>query len=449
MNIYFGDKSFHKKVGHLAIPLALQQLLGSAMEMVDSLMVSWIGMVSAVGSASQLILLANTVVWGILSGTNIFAAQFFGAKDDRNLKRSFGFSILLTMLNSVLWITIALLFGKKIILLYIQDPIIYQNAVAYLDIAMFTLIPSGLAFTFSYMYRSIHQASLTLKVSIFSMAVNVLLNSCLIFGLGPFPKMGVQGAALATFIAQSLSLLIYFAHAKITKQPFMGSAHELFSMDEMFIGIMARRITPLVLNEFLFGLGNTLLVRTLATLGTTSIEAYYIGEQIGNFFSFIIWGYGGAVSVIIGQLLGQGKIEQAIRESKYFIGLSSILSLVIILCLTLLGKPILSFYNIMDPVIFANTSQILYVFALRLAFRLFNFMIFSVLRAGGDSKIISILDSGILYVVALPCAMLAVGFNIQSITLVYGLSQLEQVVRFFFGIRRYHSGQWANNLTIS
>ena len=77
---YIGDKFFCKRVASLAIPLSLQQLLGSAMEMIDSLMVSWIGMISAVGSASQIIIIASTITWGILSGTNIFAAQFYGKK---------------------------------------------------------------------------------------------------------------------------------------------------------------------------------------------------------------------------------------------------------------------------------------------------------------------------------------------------------------------------------
>ena len=82
-NMTLSDKNFFKQLSKLAIPLSLQQLLGSAMEMIDSLMVSWIGMVSAVGSASQLLIIASTITWGMLSGTSIFAAQFFGKKDER------------------------------------------------------------------------------------------------------------------------------------------------------------------------------------------------------------------------------------------------------------------------------------------------------------------------------------------------------------------------------
>ena len=101
---YIGDKFFYKRIASLAIPLSLQQLLGSAMEMIDSLMVSWIGMISAVGSASQIIIIASTITWGILSGTNIFASQFYGKKNLLYLKKVFGLSLCLTSINSLFWI---------------------------------------------------------------------------------------------------------------------------------------------------------------------------------------------------------------------------------------------------------------------------------------------------------------------------------------------------------
>ena len=183
---YFGDLTFYKKVSQLAFPLALQQLLGSAMEMVDSLMVSWIGQVSAVGCASQIHILANTIIWGMLSGTNIFTAQFYGAKDDHNLKRTFAYSLVICLGNALFWVFLASFFGREILSFYMQDETVVQQALNYLSISRFSLIPAAIAFTFSYTYRTVHEVSLTVKVSIFSMFLNICLNSLLIFGLAIF-----------------------------------------------------------------------------------------------------------------------------------------------------------------------------------------------------------------------------------------------------------------------
>ena len=445
---YFGDLTFYKKVSQLAFPLALQQLLGSAMEMVDSLMVSWIGQVSAVGCASQIHILANTIIWGMLSGTNIFTAQFYGAKDDHNLKRTFAYSLVICLGNALFWVFLASFFGREILSFYMQDETVVQQALNYLSISRFSLIPAAIAFTFSYTYRTVHEVSLTVKVSIFSMFLNICLNSLLIFGLGPFEAMGVQGAALASLISQWASVLIYTVYALKTQQPFIGRLEECFAFDRFFIQRINHKIVPLVINETLFGFGTTLFVKAFSVLGKPSIEAYYIGEQIANFFSFIIWGYGAAVSIIIGHLLGEEKIVEPIRESRWFITLSALLSALLVICLCIAPLFVGTIYQIKDSQILLNTQWILPVFAYRLAFRLFNFMIFSVLRAGGDSRIISFLDAGLMYGVGIPLAFISIYvFGLENIALVYFITQSEQVVRFILGMKRYLSGKWAVNLT--
>lgn len=445
---YFGDRAFYQKVSHLALPLAFQQLLGSAMEMIDSLMVSWIGQVSAVGCASQIHILANTIIWGLLSGTNIFTAQFYGAKDEHNLKRTFAYSLVLSVGNALIWFALASFFGREILSFYLQDEVIVNQAYNYLNISRFSLIPAAIGFAFSYTYRSVHEVNLTLKVSIFSMFLNITLNSVLIFGLAGVPAMGVQGAALASLISQWVSVIIYAIYAFKTHQPFIGRVSECFAFDSLFIQRINHKIVPLVINETFFGFGTTLFVKAFGVLGRESIEAYYIGEQIASFFSFIIWGYGGAVSIIIGHLLGEGKIEEAKQESRWFITLSALLSVLLVICLCIAPLFVGELYQIKDPLILHNTQMILPVFAYRLAFRLFNFMVFSVLRAGGDSKIISLLDAGLMYGVGIPLAFISIHvFGIQNIALVYFITQSEQVVRFIFGMKRYLGNYWAVNLT--
>lgn len=445
---YIGDKFFYKRIASLAIPLSLQQLLGSAMEMIDSLMVSWIGMISAVGSASQIIIIASTITWGILSGTNIFASQFYGKKNLLYLKKVFGLSLCLTSINALFWISLISLFPEAVVRFYINDNEIIIHSIEYLNIARFTILLEAVSFTFSYHYRCVDKAALTLYVSIFSMLCNVVLNYIFIFGWGPIPSMNVSGAALATLLSHFFSILIYLIYGIKTKQPFFGSFHEMFSFHFDFIRHVLRRVYPLIINEALFGFGSSLIIKALGGLSRESLEAYYIGDQIAAFFSFIIWGFGGSVQLMLSYDLGKGNREQAIEKSRHFMGLALMLAIVLASLLAICSPFIMSFYNIQDEIIYASTKAILLVFCLKIAFRLFNFTIFSILRSGGDSRIISFLDAGIMYLIAIPLSFTSVYlFHIENVALVYLITQSEQVVRFILGIKRIQSGIWAKDLT--
>lgn len=445
---YFGPKDFYQRTARVAIPLALQQLLSSAMGIVDTLMVSWIGMVTAVGTAAQIDTLCSMIAYGSIGGTGMFSSQFYGAKDYRNLKRVFGFSIVLGMINALFWLVVSMFFGEFILRFYMDDPQIIQNGLLYLNIAMFSFVPSCISFAFSYIYRSIQKASIPLKVSIVSMLVNAGLNYALIFGVGPFPEMGVQGAALGTVLAQCFAVAVYTIHGFITKQPFLGSFTEMFSFDRSFVMPILRKIAPLIFNETLFGFGSTLFVKAFGVLGTQAMDAYYVGNQISNVFLFVVYGYGNAISVLLGGILGQGKIEEARREGDYYCGLSAILAVVLVTAMIVFAGPMVSIFQLQDPVVIGYAEALVMVFAVKISMRLFNFMIFSVLRSGGDSKIISVLDSDIMWVIGIPLAFICVHlFKMQDIALVFLVVQLEQLVRLVIGMKRFNSGLWANDLT--
>lgn len=446
---YFGSKEFYKETFKIALPLSLQNLLSSCMGIIDTLMVSWIGMVTAVGTAAQVDILCMMVAYGSIGGANMFASQFYGAKDYKNLKKTFGLSVLLAGVNALFWFGLATFVGYQILMFYMPNEQIVMYSLKYLNIARFSLIIGSINFAFSFMYRSIKNGSVALKVSVLVMACNVALNYCLIFGIGIFPEMGVEGAALGTVIAQSVGLITYLIHATTTKQPFIGTFSEMFKIDKAFALPILKKIVPLIFNEALFGLGSTLFIKAFGMLGKESMDAYYVGNQIYNTFLFIVYGYGNAISILLGSQLGAGKMEEARKEANYHLGLSLVLSIVLVLAMLLFARPMVAIFGLDNPVVNLLAIQIVMVFAVKVSMRLFNFIIFSILRAGGESKIIQVLDSGILWVVGLPSAFLCVNyFKMDSIVLVLLITQLEQLVRLYFGMRVVKSESWVKDLTV-
>lgn len=323
---YIGPRAFYRKASLLAIPLAIQQLVSSCMGIIDSLMVSWIHQVSAVGTAVQIETLCTAVAWGAIAGTGIFSAQFYGAHDQKNLKRTFGLSIILGMGIGLIWLIIAAIFGRQIISFYIQDRAVIENSYQYLMIAMFSYIPLCLGFSFSYIYRSIQNTKVPLIIGIAAMGINIFVNYILIFGHLGCPALGIKGAALGTFIAQSFMLGSHIAYAYFSKQQFIGTFQEMFSLDYHFVKPIMHKIQPLIFNELMFGFGSTLFVKAFGVLGTSSMDAYYVGAKLSDVFNAVVTGISNATAVMLGVSLGSGDVREAREEGNYFVGMAVFLA---------------------------------------------------------------------------------------------------------------------------
>ena len=445
---YIGTSDFYRSTARIAIPLALQSALMSCQSMIDTLMVSWIGKVSAVGTAAQIDTLSSMISYGCIGGISIFASQFYGAGDNRNLKKCTGLGLCLVMTNALLWFTAATCFGKQILSFYMKDPAVVSDGLLYLNISRFTLILSGCSFIISNMFRSTGQPRVALRISILTTLCNVTLNYLLIFGIGPFPELGIRGAALATLLAQLIACSVLISYAKISHQKFLGSFSEMFGLSLSFVRPVLERIFPLILNETAFGFGQTLFIKAFGYLGKEQMDAYYVGNQIFNLMTFIIYGYGNSVQILLGQKLGRGMIKEAREECDNHIGLAFVLSCVLVSFLIIFAKPMVRLFALQDPAIEQLAVMIVRVFAVKASMRLYNFMIFCILRSGGDAKVIQFLDSGLEWLVGLPCAFLCVKvLGMTNIAVVLLITQLEQLIRLIFGMKRVRSYQWANDLT--
>ena len=440
---YIGPRDFYERTFRVAMPLAMTMLLSSCMSIVDSIMVSSIGMVTAVGNAGQFLTLHDGISWGITSGIAIYAAQFYGARQYRNMTRTMGLSFVLTLVNAFFWAIVALFFSQNILLFYLDDPEILVHSQSYLNIAIMSTIPSALNMSFNVMYRSSQNTKLPFIMSLIGGIANVCFNALFIYVM----KIGVAGAALGTLIAQCIVLATYFVYMLYKKPIFYTSLRDLFDLKIDFIRPILFKALPLIVNEIFFGFGSTLFVKAFGMLGTKNMDAYYVANQVFNMFLFAVHGYGGAVSVLIGSRLGEGKIAKAKEESNYQLGLGLFLGLSIVFIMMVFKGPILNLFSISDPVTYDVAGGLLAVFSLKAFLRMFNYMMFSTLRAGGDAKIMNFLDSGIMYLVGIPLAFISIYLGITDIVLVLLICQIEQLVRLVFTMQRYRSGIWARDLT--
>lgn len=448
-NKYFGGSiSFYKKVASIGIPGILQHMLQNACSIVDSMMVSWIGHVSSVGTASQVDIIVSTISYGINTGTGMFASQFYGAKDIKNLKKCFGLKLIMQMINGFFFMILSLFAGKYIMAFYMNDPFVIEYGTKYLQLVCLSFIPACINYGFAHMYRSVHKANIPFYMSVMTMFINMALNYILIFGKFGFPNLGVVGAAYGTLSAQLTTCIVYFVYSYKTNALFIGTMKEMFDFDRNFVNPILRKTFPLIMNELLFSFGNTLFIKAFGVLGKDAMDAYFVGNKIADMFYFFVWGLSDATTVILATSLGSGEKEKALRQSNYFVGIGVVLSVLLSICIVFFSSPLVALFGLENKAAIISAIWIVQAFSVKISLRLFNTLIFACMRAGGASKTLMILDSGITWAVGIPIAFIVVYFTpIKEIALVFLIVQLEALVRVIIGMKLFKEGNWANNLT--
>lgn len=445
---YIAEPAFYKKISRIALPLALQQVLNQGAGFVDTIMVSRIGAVSAVAVATQLDNLMGTVCFGINSGINIYSSQFFGAKDWKSLKKCFGFQLMMNLLNCTLFFLVATLAGHAVLRFYSNDASIVARAWQYMKYVRFGYFFTAITNAFTFMYRSIQKTKVPMYIGFGINVVNAVMNYLLIFGKLGLPQMGISGAALATAIANFCGALAHMIYAFATHQPFLGKISELTDWSISFLYPIVRRMLPLIANEAMFGFGNTMYVKAYGLLGAAALETYKIGNTVGSFFYVAVQGMNNAVGIVVGEQLGKKDLEGARRCVRCLFPVSAGLAVLMAGLISIFAKPLVALFGLTDPVVAAGSIIMVRLFSMRIAFRLFNVIFMSTIRAGGDSVFLMFLDCGVLWAVGVPLAFLSVNvLGVKTMAALFAIIQTEQVVRMFIGIWRYRQGKWCRNLT--
>lgn len=449
---YIGDKVFYKKMLIIAFPVIVQQLLLTTFGIADTVMVGSIHRgVAGVGIAAQVDMMIFTVVFGINVGIGIYIAQFFGAKDKKNMANSFTLNLVLTFAFTALMTLLVFLFPEAIISIFTKDPEVIVPAVNYIRISVFAYIPNALSFTFVIAYRNIQKTKVPLYISTFSQLFNVLFNYLLIFGIGIFPELGVKGAAIATVIANTISIGIHVVYAIKTKQMFLPTSLENLKegLRPAFYEKVMRRVFPFIVNEFFFSIGMSIYIILVSrNLGSDAYEGFRMAETLVNLFYVVMFGIGSAVAAMMGEVLGRKNMELADSYGNYFLLVGFIAALGLAGINTALARPLISLFNNDSAVVVGNAISVMYVFSLRLFLRCFVILLFSTFRAGGEAKYVMFLDAGVLWIVGVPLALfLTKVIGIQNVAIFYLIMQIEPLARVLIGMGHYHKRKWMKNLT--
>lgn len=456
MRKFIGTRQFYRAVFAVMIPVLAQSVVTTFVNLLDNVMVGQVGTesMSGVAIANQLLFIFNLCIFGGLAGAGIFTAQFYGKKDNRGIADTIRVKLFIAVIASVLFALIFWLFGRDLINLFLHEgkealdlEATFTHSFNYLHIMMIQMLPFAISSVYASSLRETNDTVRPMIASVSAVFVNLIGNYILIFGKAGLPAMGAEGAAIATVIARFVEcfILMIYTHRKKDKFPFFVGILKTLKVPVSLIREIAKKGTPLLMNEVLWAAGMAMLNQCYSLRGLEVVSATNINSTVSNLFFSAMMATGSAISIIIGQKLGAGKTKEAIREDKQIIALTIFLCAVLGGILALTAPMITSFYNT-TPMVKTLATSLLTANACFMPLYGYTHCCYFTLRTGGKTIITFIFDSFLIWVAYVPIAFVLTRFTQMEVLWIFVCVNAVEIIKCIIGFLMLRSGKWAVNL---
>lgn len=438
------EKTFITSLFTIAIPIMVQNFINASVNMADTAMIGRLGAssVAAVGLGNQIFFLLNMLLFGMVSGSAVFCAQFWGRKDTDGIKRTFGLCLILATLIGGMFTSICLLIPETIIGLYTSDTEVIKLGSIYLSLSALCFMPFSYSFVLTMILRSIEKVKIAVVSALIALSLNLILNFILIFGFLGFPAMGVKGAAAATVISRIVELLIVLSITLKKRYPVFGTPAQMFSLSAKFLAAYFTVTLPVIIEETLWSLGVTVENKIIAGMGTSEYAAFNIVLTVSQLLWVIFMGMGNASGVIIGKKIGAGETEKAKTYAKSI----AVLSPLVAVGVMLLFLPISFFLPIMFNVgeeVLKLAPPMMFALASFYPLKAFNsVMIIGICRSGGDTRFSLFYDIFFMWAASIPIAYFFSKTEFAPAWFVFCCILSEEPLKIFLGIKRLKTGKW-------
>lgn len=442
-------KSYLKAMLAIAVPVSIQSLFQASLSVIDQFMVGKLGenAIAAVGLGSRFPSIFLVTLAAIGTTTSIMVSQYWGVKDEKNIKSVIGGNLLFGFIITTVFFLLSTLFSEQVLSVYTKDARIIEMGSGYLVINAAGYIPMLLIMIYASVLRSTGHVKAPMYAGVFAVVLNTALNYIFIFGKFGLHPMNYMGTAYATTIARVLEALLLIAFTYLNKYPGAYKIKELFCFKIDFIKQILIIAAPLIANEFLWALGETMYSIVYGRMGTDQIAAMTLTYPIQNLCIGLFTGLGSAAGIMVGNKLGQGDSETAFKYSKKFVQLGVAGSVILGILLAGFSNLYISVFSISSQL--RNcTYSLLTMYSIILWVKVSNMVIGGgILRSGGKTKYTLYLDMLGTWGIGVPLGFISAFLLKLPIQWVYLLISSEELVRFIIGLKIMYSRKWMNNLT--
>ncbi len=450
------DRKFLNMVLAVAGPVLVQNVITSFVNLLDNVMVGQVGTESMSGVAivNQLLFVFNLCIMGGMAGPGILAAQYTGKGDIEGLRNTCRVKFYIGFIAVAAFAAALLIKGSSLISLFLhegQDALDLDATLSfgmdYLKVMVWQMIPFALSQVYSSTLRESGETMLPMKAGIAAVFVNLFLNWILIFGKLGAPAMGVTGAAIATLIARCVEcgIVLIWSHRHTDKAQFASGLFRTMKVPGALVKQIVIMGAPLLANEVLWSAGMTTLNQCYSVRGLEVVSATNIASTVSNLFFTAFFAMGIAASIIIGQLLGSNKKEEAVAMQHKISVFTVLVNIVVGLIMAILAPLVPDIYNT-TPMVKALAGQLLLVNAIKMPVSAYVNVAYFTMRAGGKTIITFFFDCGFIWLICAPLAFVLSRYTAMPILPLFICVESIEAVKCVVGFFLLRSRRWVNNL---
>ncbi|TVZ59992.1 putative MATE family efflux protein [Flavobacteriaceae bacterium MAR_2010_105] len=434
--------SIRRAIFMLSIPMILEMLMESIFALVDILYVSQVSVnaVATIGLTESVITLIYAVAIGLSMAATAIVARRVGEKDIAGASQAAVQIIFLGVVVAAIVGVIGVIYAKNILALMGAEPDLIAEGYGYTQVLLGGNVTIMLLFLINAVFRGAGNASVAMWTLILSNGLNIILDPIFIFGFGPVPAYGVEGAAIATTIGRGTAVLfqlgvLFYGYTKIKIQ---------FRDLVLRVGVMLNLIKVSLggIGQFLIGTSSwVFLMRIMSEFGSEVLAGYTIAIRVMMFTLMPAWGMSNAAATLVGQNLGAEQPERAEQSvwktgkyNAWFMGLVSIVYLVF-------APQIIAVFNT-NPDVLKYGSLCLRIIAAGYIFYGYGMVVINSFNGAGDTKTPTYINFICFWLFQLPIAyLMAITFEIGPVG-VFSAITLAEIAIAVIAIIWFKKGYW-------
>jgi len=440
---------FYKTLLVLAIPMALQSLLSMGVGFADNIMVGQISerAVAGVMVANQVSNILGMLVMGISASLVVIAAQYWGKNDTDSVKAVVAIGLKVALGVGLVVSIVVSLFPAAVLRIFTDEHAVIAEGVRYIRIVAISYVFFCLTHTLMGAMRCVEVVRIGIFVSLSTLAISVVGNYLLIFGNFGFPEMGIQGAAIATLIARVIESAIMVIYVRFIDQRLKIRFRELLSTNYRLLADFFRYGLPIMGGDVSWGLIGAMKVSIIGRLGESAMAANVIATMLFFLITVIVWSVSGAAGVIIGKTVGSGDIPLVKQYARTLQVLFACLGIMAGLAIFNLRDVFISLFEFYEETqIIAR--QFMTVLSFSVVFTSYHAPCFTgIIRAGGDTKFVFIVDGICSWCFVLPMSFAAAFVFNAPPWVVFLCIFSDQFYKWIIAFIKVNRFRWIRDLT--
>lgn len=443
------DRGFYKSFLRLALALMAEQAVVLSVNLADNVMLGNYAesALSGVAAVNQIQFVLQQIVYGVSNGMVVLGSQYWGQHRTGEIRKIAAIGIRCSLLLTISLFLLVSLFPAGAVGLFTDDPEIMAQGVRYLSIMRFSYVFFGLTAVMLGTLRIVEVVKIALKVSVVALVINVGINFLLIPGRFGLPELGVVGAAIGTLTARIAECVIVATYLFRREDRLKLRPKDLLGLDAAMLRDFVRVATPILIAAVIWGVSNAVQTMILGHMDKSAIAAQSISNTLYLLLKVTSVGASTAASILIGKTVGEGDMDKVRQYTRTLQVLFVLIGASLAALMTLIRFPLLSIYAISDETRRMSnafiTIQTVTIFTMSYQMPVNA----GIIRGGGDTRFIMVLDMVSILGIVLPLALLgAFVWKLSPVAVTFILNS-DQIFKCIPAFLRVNSYRWVRRLT--